>query len=91
MRISGEIELGPLEEKSATVGAGTDFPILVLAGFICNGGKLYGPEYERQLVAIPNATSFQKSMPLQLKLYLFGLIINTISTILAFNKLILKV
>lgn len=51
LRISGEIELGPLEEKSATIGASTDFPILVLAGFICNGGKLYGPEYERQASA----------------------------------------
>lgn len=42
LRISGEIELGPLEEKGATTGAG-DFPITVLLCNICTTGFLHGP------------------------------------------------
>lgn len=40
LRILGVIELGPLEEKVATVGAGV-FPIMVLVGFICTAGNLH--------------------------------------------------
>lgn len=40
LRKSGEIELGPLEEKSATIGAG-DFLRTVLLGNICIMGGLH--------------------------------------------------
>lgn len=41
--MSGEIGLGPLEEKDATTGAG-DFPIAVLPGNIFTTGFLHGPK-----------------------------------------------
>ena len=40
LRISGVSELGPLEEKYATLGAGGDFPITVLLASICTTGFL---------------------------------------------------
>lgn len=45
LRMSGVSELGPLEEKAATVGAG-DLPIMVLVGIIRTLGRLNGPDRE---------------------------------------------
>ena len=40
LRKSGEIELGPLEEKSATMGAGALFRTVLLGNICIVGGRL---------------------------------------------------
>lgn len=53
--MSGEIELGPFEEKYAIVGAGV-FPIVVLLGATCIVGSLHVPH---NMLVIPRRIMYR--------------------------------
>lgn len=77
--MSGEIELGPLEEKYATIGADT-FPMLVSLAFICTGGRLHCHNIISLMLEIKE--------PHKQKLFVFHLLFELSEVVLEFSGLI---